>query len=66
MLEDVVVRAKLAIETQAAMIYDFVLREPIGITRAANLMTFEGELIRSVELFFDTGPFERSADHRES
>jgi len=48
------------------MIYDFVLREPIGITRAANLMTFEGELIRSVELFFDTGPFERSADHRES
>jgi len=63
MLDDVVVRATLANETQAAMIYDFVLKDPIGVTRTANLMTFEGNLIRSVELFFDARSFEKSADN---
>jgi len=61
-LEDVILRAKFASETQAMLVYDFVLKEPIGTTRTANLMTFEGELIRSVELLFDARPFEKSAD----
>jgi hypothetical protein len=61
-LEDVSIRAKFASETQAMLVYDFVLKSPIGVTRTANLMTFEGELIRSVELFFDARPFERSSD----
>jgi hypothetical protein len=61
-LEDIVIRAKFASETQAITVYDFVLNEPIGLTRTANLMTFEGELIRSVELFFDARPFENPVD----
>jgi len=61
-LEDVTVRARFATETQAMLVYDFALKAPIGITRTANLMTFEGELIRTVELFFDARPFEKSAD----
>lgn len=61
-LDNVIVRAKFATETQAMLVYDFVLKEPIGVTRTANLMTFEGELIRSVELFFDARAFENSAD----
>jgi len=56
-LRDVSVRARFASGNQAMIVYDFVLREPIGVTRTANLMTFEGELIRSVELFFDARPF---------
>jgi hypothetical protein len=62
MLEDVSVRAKFASETQAMLVYDFVLQSPIGVTRTANLMTFEGELIRSVELFFDARSFEKPSD----
>jgi SnoaL-like domain len=61
-LEDVNVRAMFASDTQAMLVYDFVLKKPIGVTRTANLMTFEGEMIRSVELFFDARPFEKSAD----
>jgi SnoaL-like domain len=61
-LEDVIVRARFASEAEAMIVYDFVLKQPIGVTRTANLMTFEGGLIRSVELFFDARPFEKSAD----
>jgi hypothetical protein len=62
MLEGVIVRAAFSSETQAMLVYDFVLKEPIGVTRTANLMTFEGDLIRSVELFFDARPFEKTTD----
>jgi hypothetical protein len=65
-LEDVVVRARFASEKQAMLVYDFVLKEPIGVTRTANLMTFQGELIRSIELFFDARPFEKSVDQIKS
>jgi hypothetical protein len=61
-LEDVIVRAKFATKEQAMAVYDFVLKEPIGATRTANLITFDGELIRSVELFFDARRFEESVE----
>lgn len=61
MLLDVRIHAKFASQTQAMMVYDFVLKEPIGTTRTANLMTFEKHLIRSVELLFDARPFEHPA-----
>jgi hypothetical protein len=61
-LEDVVVRATFATETQAMIAYDFVMKAPLGLTRTANLMTFDGDLIRSVELFFDARPFEKPID----
>jgi hypothetical protein len=61
-LEDLVVRAEFASETEVVTIYDFVLKQPIGRTRTANLMIFEDGLIRSVELFFDARPFEKPID----
>jgi hypothetical protein len=37
--------------------YDFVCREPIGVSRTAEWLRFEGSLIREIELFFDARPF---------
>jgi len=43
------------------LVYDFVLKNPIGVIRTASLLAFAGESIRSIELFFDARPFEKSA-----
>ena len=59
MLEDVRVQAKFASENQAVFIYEFLLKPPLGPVKTANLLTLEGDLIRSVELIFDSRPFER-------
>jgi hypothetical protein len=63
-LKDVTVRATFASDSQVMAVYDFVLKEPVGMTRTANLMHLDGGLIRSMELFFDARPFEKSADKR--
>jgi hypothetical protein len=65
-LTDVRIHAKFASETRAMMTYDFALHEPLGVTRTANLMTFERRLIRSVELFFDARPFEKPGEQARS
>lgn len=65
-LKDVSIRARFAAGNQAMLVYDFVLQEPLGVTRTANLMTFEGDLIRSVELFFDARPFEKEVNRKTS
>jgi hypothetical protein len=36
------------------------------VWRTADLMTFEGKLIRSVELFFDARPFEKFLNRSKS
>jgi hypothetical protein len=51
------VRAKFSSENQAMFAYDIVFGPPIGVARAANLMTVEGEKIREMELVFDARPF---------
>jgi hypothetical protein len=61
MLEDVRLRAKFADEHQAMLAYDFVFKPPTGVIRAANLMTFEDGVIRSIELFLDPRPLEKSS-----
>ena len=43
---------------RAMFAYDFVCREPIGVSATAELVRFEEGLIRDVELFFDARPFE--------
>ena len=58
MLRNVRVRASLASESQAMFVYDFELDSPIGTIPTANLMTFENDRIRNVEMFFDARPFE--------
>ena len=55
------VLSAFAHETQAIFTYEFMCLPPIGICRTAELMTFEGELIRGIELFFDARPFEKLA-----
>ncbi len=43
---------------KATFIYDFVCRSPIGVVRTAELVRFEDNLIRHVELFYDARPFD--------
>lgn len=52
------VRAKFASGNQAMIAYDADCPEPIGIIRAAALMTFKNDLIAKIELFYDARPFE--------
>ncbi len=59
------VKSAFVAGTQAIFIYDFLCAPPVGVCRTAELMTFEGELIIGVELFFDARPFEKLAPARE-
>ena len=61
MLNDVRIRAEFASESQAMIVYDFALVQPFGVIPTVNLMTFEDDRIRDVELFFDARPFEKQA-----
>lgn len=59
-LDDVRILAKFGSENQAVFIYEFLLKPPLGAVKTANLMTFDGDLIRSVDLLFDARPFEKT------
>lgn len=58
LLERLEKRAQFVSENAAMFCYDFVCREPIGTSRTAEWIRFEGGLIREIELFFDARPFE--------
>ncbi len=58
LLERFEMRAQFVSKDVAMFAYDFVCREPIGACRTAELIRFDGELIRDIELFFDARPFE--------
>ena len=58
LLTEVDVRGVFEEDDRAVAIYDFVFVEPIGRTRIADLMTFEGDLIRSSEIIYDARRFE--------
>jgi len=66
MLREFRVRSIAALENQVIAIYDFVCIEPIGVCRTAELITFDEDLIRDVELFFDARPFEKFAQAKRS
>ena len=53
------IRAKFGSADQAMLVYDLNCPAPIGIFRAAALMTLKDDLIVRIELFFDTRPFEK-------
>lgn len=57
-LEKLDFRAQFISGDRAMLVYDFVCRDPIGVSRTAEMVRFEGELIREAELFFDARPFE--------
>jgi len=52
------IRAKFESENQVMLAYDLDCPEPIGLFRAAALMTFTDGLISRLELFYDARPFE--------
>lgn len=62
MLSNIEIRAKLGVNNQVMLAYDFHFIPPIGALRAAVLMDFHQGLISRIELFFDARPFEMKKD----
>ncbi len=58
-IQSIQVHEKFGSEDQAMLSYDMDFAEPIGVCRAAALMTFKDGLIVRNELFFDASPFKR-------
>jgi ketosteroid isomerase-like protein len=58
LLDRVDVRATFVSGERAVLIYDFVCRQPIGVSSTAEMVRFQNGLIRDTELFFDARPFE--------
>ena len=61
-LKNIIIRSKFSSETQAMLAYDMDCPEPIGLFRAATLMTFQKDLITKLELFYDASPFEKKKE----
>lgn len=61
-LKKITIRSKFSSEMQAMLAYDMECPEPIGLFRAATLMTFEKGLITKIELFYDARPFEKKKE----
>jgi hypothetical protein len=51
------IRAQFGAAEQVMLAYDIEFPDPIGISRAAVLLTFQDDLIIRYELFFDARPF---------
>jgi hypothetical protein len=59
LIKSIKVYAKFGSEEQAMLTYDMDFAEPIGVCRAAALMTFKDALIVRNELFFDSRFFNK-------
>ncbi len=66
MMKSLQVRSKFAAGNQAIFTYDFVCVDPVGICRTAELITFKGDKIAGIELFFDARPFEKFMQAQKS
>lgn len=53
------IRAQFGAGDRVMLAYDIDFPAPIGISRAAALLTFQDGLIIRYELFFDARPFEK-------
>jgi ketosteroid isomerase-like protein len=54
------IRAQFGAGDRVMLAYDIDFPAPIGISRAAVLLTFQDGLIIRYELFFDARPFEKN------
>ncbi len=54
------IRAQFGAEDRVMLAYDIDFPAPIGVSRAAVLLTFQDGLIIRYELFFDARPFEKN------
>jgi hypothetical protein len=59
LIKSIKVHAKFGSEDQAMLTYDMDFSAPIGVCRAAALMTFKDGLIMRNEIFFDARPFDK-------
>jgi hypothetical protein len=59
-IQRIEVQARFDSEDQAMLAYDMHFAEPVGICRAAALMTFKDGLIMRNVLFFDASPFKKN------
>lgn len=62
LLQAVTIRSGFGSDNQAMLAYDLTFPAPIGLLRAAVLMTFCEDRIREIELFYDARPFEQKKD----
>jgi hypothetical protein len=60
LINSIKVHARFGSEDQAMLTYDMDFAEPIGVCRAAALMTFKDGLIMRNEIFFDARPFAKN------
>ncbi|MGA2923301.1 MAG: nuclear transport factor 2 family protein [Candidatus Sulfotelmatobacter sp.] len=59
-IQSVEVQAKFESENQAMLAYNMHFAGPVGLCRAAALITFKDGLIVRNELFFDASPFKQN------
>ena len=55
------IKSKFASGNQAMFAYDLNFNEPIGLVGSALLMTFEGDQIKDLEVFYDARRFEKES-----
>ena len=59
LFDSYVVRACCGSGDQVMLVYDLGFPAPIGNVPTAGLLTFQAGLVRKIELFYDTRPFEQ-------
>jgi hypothetical protein len=58
-LNELRILSKFSSGSQAMFLYEAQFNEPVGMVKAASLMTIENDKIREVEIIFDARPFEK-------
>lgn len=66
LVQRVELRACVRRGNEAMLAYDFVCRDPIGVSPVAELVTLAGNRIVRSEIFFDTAPFAAFAQAQQS
>lgn len=61
MFKTLTIRAKFGSEDQAMIVYDLDFPGMFATFSSAALMTFQGDLITKIELFYDARPFVASS-----
>jgi hypothetical protein len=58
-LKELRILSKFSSDNQAMFLYETHFNEPVGMVKAASLMTIENDKIREIEVIFDARPFDR-------
>ena len=58
-LRELNILQKFSSDNHAMFLYEITFNDPVGIVKAASLMTIEGDKIKEMEVIYDARPFER-------